>query len=205
MIRLLIMLMLASPAMAARFIEYDNEKRVDVWVGINQANRVYFEGENIKEIIGEQEKFKFIASESGQIFIIPTTKDNINITLITDSGFAQDMQLRVRDRINTVLIKHKEAAIQAPQKTQDHATPFIKALADGLPGGEAVRSSVFKMPKGSRVVSAKKWHHQGMTGFVIKIKNWKKLSEKDFSQILPNIKAISLIGNNLYVVGGSYE
>lgn len=112
---------LANAVERAQEFTWDESKRIKAKIGKLQANRIAFEGDKISEVIGRNTEFSSVSSKNGQIFVTPTVEaGNINLTIVTDSGRAQDLDLKIEDKASTIILheSYREHKKQAKQREE---------------------------------------------------------------------------------------
>lgn len=78
--------------------KYDKTRVLEVSIGTKSQTRISFRPYKIKEVVGDSNKYKLISSNTGSyVFIAPKAKEGekIDITIITSSGKAQDISLKI--------------------------------------------------------------------------------------------------------------
>lgn len=114
----LVSLMLgANGVFSTQVLNSDTSQRIKAKISFDSMNRIAFLKDRIVQIFGDEETFTTQTDEErGQVFLKPTENNKekpINITIATESGLVQDVEL-VPQKINTqtLLFKNHSAASQ---------------------------------------------------------------------------------------------
>lgn len=164
-------------------------------IGFNELNRIVLKEGRISDVISKgQAQFQF-DEEAGQIFVQPTQKGTLALSLKTESGQYQDLHLTVLEIPSQVIVltggeaKVEEAVIQFEKERSyvDMVTQLIKAMASGENSyGWAVSKKIQPIQKWSDMDLKRIQFFKGhrFDGEVLKITNdsqdSKYLTEKNF-------------------------
>jgi len=101
----------------------NSRKRLEISISAEGINRIEIDKDRILKVVGQQEDYN-IEGDSAKGFIFLSTQagegEILPITVITEKGLTQDINLNVKEKIQptTVIIKHPE--IQGKDKDKKH-------------------------------------------------------------------------------------
>lgn len=112
-----------SGAFSTQVLKVDSTQRMKAKISFDSMNRMAFLNDRIVQIFGDEETFTTQTDEErGQVFLKPTENNkekSINITIATESGLVQDMEL-IPEKINTqtILFKNQSSdqSLEQPDK-----------------------------------------------------------------------------------------
>lgn len=115
--------------------KYDKTKILEVSIGTKSQTRISFRPYTIKEVVGDSNKYKLISSNTGSyVFIAPKAKEGekIDITIITSSGKAQDISLKIEGGYGKSIIILDEALhTKYQQGVLEEAKLMVKSMVKG--------------------------------------------------------------------------
>lgn len=117
------------------YYKYDKSKILEASIGTKSQTRISFRPYTIKEVVGDCNKYKLISSNGGSyVFMAPKAKEGekIDITIITSSGKAQDISLKITEGYGKSIIILDEAVhTKYQQELLEEAKLMIKSMVKG--------------------------------------------------------------------------
>jgi hypothetical protein len=179
---------MSSFATAAIVRPLNNLERIEANISQTSLTRISLPNDRIRSVFGIADEYSLEADEDqGEIFIHPLHNKPIHLTITTENGFTQDLQLIPTEGATEALILTKEP-IAAPVRGE--FSPLIRTEVEELL--EACQEN--RIPVGYKDVSIelhpsdqtyllireiKKNHLRGLT---FEVKDTGPLSESDFAK-----------------------
>ncbi len=119
---------------ASTTVNADQNKRVSVAISHDSMNRIAFANDRISQVFGDEEAYTMQTDETrGQIFLKPTEANGekpISITVTTENGVVQDLELTPKKRSTATIILKGEKPLDI-KPSPDAFTPRASSAAFG--------------------------------------------------------------------------
>jgi hypothetical protein len=213
---------------AAQELNLSQDSNLKASISTKGVNHISVLNDRIDEVIGNDEEYQIEGdNETGHVFITPKNKNGgvIHVTITTEKQVVQNLDLKVDDKISpqSIILKggravggtysnHSQSSIaqilpslaSESNRSKEEIVATIKAIAagDNLPNytrNPQGAPSCLKQ-KNLQFVKGTKYKGSDLSIYEFAVKKVIILPEKSFKNCLPNIIAVSLQANKLYMV-----
>ena len=210
MIRILVILLLIPYSASALTQEYlsNNRKRLEITISNSGINRIEVEKDRILKVVGSQEDYNIEGDSAKGFIFISTALDSgeeMPITIITENGLTQDLNLIVKNKIApvTIILKSPAGVKEKAERTNSEVnieTQITNALQDVVTGN--TRHFSFRTVDedelknlGFTVNKATAYSNKSLTIF-----RYEYFEKPNVALEFPGALAVAERGNAIYVV-----